>query len=121
MRSGDYIDVVGARSVIEVADVVAAVLGARMEMGGEPGNIAVTGTSDSGLRIVVGVAVDDRPTPGTWTQRIVITHQHSSHARRRWAHELHRTLTTRRDWVLTLTASDRPGHADTTGTDESAR
>lgn len=119
MRSGDYIDVVGARSVLEVADVVAAVLGARMEIGGEPGHIAVTGTSDSGLQIVIGLAADDHPAPGPWTQRIAITHQHSNDARARWAHHLHHTLTTRRGWVLTLTSSN-PGPADTTVTDDPA-
>ncbi|MBC2644543.1 MULTISPECIES: hypothetical protein [unclassified Rhodococcus (in: high G+C Gram-positive bacteria)] len=106
MIAEDYIDVVGAQSVIEVADVVAGVLGARMEMGGEPGRIVVTGASDSGLRIVIGLAVDDRSASGTWTRRIAITH-HSDDERARWARQLHHALTARRGWVLTLTCGDR--------------
>ncbi|MDH6291914.1 hypothetical protein [Rhodococcus opacus] len=71
-------------------------LGARMEIGDEPGHIAVTRTSDPGLQIIIELAVDDHPAPGTWTRRIAITHQHSDDARRRWARHLHNTLTTRR-------------------------
>ena len=43
MTEVDHIDVVGAQSVLEVAEVIAAILGARMEMGSEPGRIVVTG------------------------------------------------------------------------------
>lgn len=63
MTEVDYIDVVGAQSVLEVAEVVAAVLGARMEMGGEPGRIVVTGTPDPDLRVVIGLAINDRGLP----------------------------------------------------------
>lgn len=104
MIAEDYIEVVGAQSVIEVADVVAAVLGARIEMGGEPGRIVVTGAQDSGLRVVIGLAVDDpdRSVPdGVWTRRITITHERSGE-RRRWARLLHTALTDRRGWALTL-------------------
>ncbi len=60
--------------MLEVAEVVAAVLGARMEMGGEPGRIVVTGTPDPDLRVVIGLAINDRGLPERWTRRITITH-----------------------------------------------
>jgi hypothetical protein len=74
----DCIDVVGAQSVLEVAEVVAAVLGARMEMGGEPGRIVVTGAPDTDLRVVIGLAINDRGLPERWTRRITIAHDRSS-------------------------------------------
>jgi hypothetical protein len=40
MVAASYIDVVGAQSVIEVSDAVAAVLGVRPKMGDEPGPVA---------------------------------------------------------------------------------
>ncbi|KAF0959245.1 MULTISPECIES: hypothetical protein [Rhodococcus] len=100
MTEVDYIDVVGAQSVLEVAEVVAAVLGARMEMGGEPGRIVVTGTPDPDLRVVIGLAINDRGLPERRTRRITITHPRSSEGRR-WTRHLHRALTERRDWTLT--------------------
>ncbi|MDV7246725.1 MULTISPECIES: hypothetical protein [Rhodococcus] len=101
MTEVDYIDVIGAQSVLEVAEVVAAVLGARMEMGGEPGRIVVTGAPDPDLRVVVGLAINDRGVPERWTRRITITHERSSDDRHRWTQHLHRALTERRDWTLT--------------------
>ena len=101
MAEGHYIDVVWAHSVLEVAEVVAAVLGARLEMGGEPGRIVVTGAPDPDLRVVVGVANGDRGLPDRWTRRITIAHERSDAERRRWTQHLHRALTDRRDWTLT--------------------
>ena len=100
MTEVDHIDVVGAHSVLEVAEVVAAVLGARMEMGGEPGRIVITGAPDPDLRVVIGLAINDRGLPERWTRRITITHERSSE-RRRWTRHLHRALTERRNWTLT--------------------
>ncbi|EID79538.1 MULTISPECIES: hypothetical protein [Rhodococcus] len=97
----DYIDVIGAQSVLEVAEVVAAALGARMEMGGEPGLIVVTGAPDPDLRIVIGLAINDRGLPDRWTRRITITHERGGDERRRWAQYLHGALTERRNWTLT--------------------
>jgi hypothetical protein len=101
MTEVDHIDVVGAQSVLEVAEVVAAVLGARMEMGGEPGRIVITEAPDPDLRIVIGLSVNDRGLPDRWTRRITITHDRGSDERRRWTQHLHRGLTERRDWTLT--------------------
>ncbi|RYE41918.1 MAG: hypothetical protein EOP24_34850 [Hyphomicrobiales bacterium] len=108
MTEVDYIDVVGAQSVLEVAEVVAAVLGARMEMGGEPGRIVVTAGSDPDLRVVIGLAINDRGVPERWTRRITITHDRSSDERRRWAQHLHRAVTERRDWTLTVIPGGPP-------------
>ena len=101
MTEVDHIDVVGAQSVLEVAEVIAAILGARMEMGSEPGRIVVTGAPDPDLRVVIGLAINDRGIPERWTRRITITHARSSDERRRWTQDLHRALTERRDWTLT--------------------
>ena len=101
MTEVDHIDVVGAQSVLEVAEVIAAILGARMEMGSEPGRIVVTGAPDPDLRVVIGLAINDRGIPERWTRRITITHDRSSDERRRWTQDLHRALTERRDWTLT--------------------
>ncbi|MFC9841038.1 hypothetical protein ACFVKB_45915 [Rhodococcus sp. NPDC127530] len=108
MTEVDYIDVVGAQSVLEVAEVVAAVLGARMEMGGEPGRIVITGAPDPDLRVVIGLAINDRGLPERWTRRITITHERSSDERCRWAQHLHRALTERRDWTLTVIPGGPP-------------
>jgi hypothetical protein len=108
MTEVDYIDVVGAQSVLEVAEVVAAVLGARMEMGGEPGRIVVTGTPDPDLRVVIGLAINDRGIPERWTRRITITHERSGDERRHWTQHLHRAVTERRDWTLTVTSDGPP-------------
>ncbi|WP_016880622.1 MULTISPECIES: hypothetical protein [unclassified Rhodococcus (in: high G+C Gram-positive bacteria)] len=108
MTEVDYIDVVGAQSVLEVAEAVAAVLGARMEMGGEPGRIVVTGAPDPDLRVVIGLAINDRGIPERWTRRITITHDRSGDERRRWTQHLHRALTERRDWTLTQIPGDPP-------------
>ena len=108
MTEVDYIDVVGAQSVLEVAEVVAAVLGAQMEMGCEPGRIVVTAASDPELRVVIGLAINDRGLPERWTRRITITHERSSDERRRWTQHLHRTVTERRDWTLTVTSAGQP-------------
>ncbi|TQC44073.1 hypothetical protein EEB14_39390 [Rhodococcus sp. WS4] len=107
MTEVDHIDVVGAQSVLEVAEVVAAVLGARMEMGGEPGRIVVTAAPDPDLRVVIGLAINDRGLPERWTRRITITHRRSDE-RRRWAQHLHRALTERRDWSLTAIPGGPP-------------
>lgn len=101
MTGNDHLDVVGAQSVLEVAEVVAAVLEARMEMGGEPGRIVVTGAPDPALRVVIELAIHDRGLPERWTRRITITHDRSSNERRRWTQHLHRALTERRHWTLT--------------------
>ncbi|WP_225929752.1 hypothetical protein [Rhodococcus opacus] len=80
-----------------MAEVVAAVLGARMEMGGEPGRIVVTGAPDLELRVAIGLSINDRGIPERWTRRITITHEHNSDERRHWTQHLHRALTERRD------------------------
>ncbi|KXF57178.1 hypothetical protein AXA44_30815 [Rhodococcus sp. SC4] len=108
MTEVDHIDVVGAQSVLEVAEVVATALGARMEMGGEPGRIVVTGASDPDLRVVIGLAINDRGMPERWTRRITLTHDRGSDERRRWAQHLHRALTERRDWTLTVIPGGPP-------------
>ncbi|MFD9667153.1 hypothetical protein ACFWAY_37045 [Rhodococcus sp. NPDC059968] len=108
MTEVDHIDVLGAQSVLEVAEVVAAVLGARMAMGGEPGRIVVTGTPDPDLRVVIGLAINDRGIPERWTRRITITHDRSSAERHHLAQHLHRALTERRDWALTVTSGGPP-------------
>ncbi len=108
MTEVDGIDVVGAQSVLEVAEVVAAVLGARMEMGGEPGRIVVTGAPDPDLRVVIGLAINDRGLPERWTRRITITHDRSSDERHRWTQLLHRALTERRDWTLIVIPDSSP-------------
>ncbi|NDV10537.1 hypothetical protein GXW84_40060 [Rhodococcus sp. IEGM 248] len=100
MTEVGHIDVVGAQSVLEAAEVVAAVLMARMEMGGEPGRIVVTGAPDPELRVAIGLAISDRGLPDRWTRRITITHERSSDERRRWTQHLYRALTDRRDWTL---------------------
>jgi hypothetical protein len=102
MTEVDHIDVVGAESVLEVAEAVAAVLAAQIEMGGEPGRIVVTGAPDPDLQVVIGLAINDRGMPERWTRRITITHDRSSDERRRWTQHLHRALTERRDWTLTV-------------------
>lgn len=101
MTEADHIDVIGAQSVLQVAEVVAAALGARMEMGGEPGLIVVTGAPDPDLRVVIGLAINDRGLPDRWTRRITVTHDRSGDERRRWAQHLLGALTERRDWTLT--------------------
>ncbi|WP_237724018.1 MULTISPECIES: hypothetical protein [unclassified Rhodococcus (in: high G+C Gram-positive bacteria)] len=68
MTGIDHLDVVGAQSVLEVAEVVAAALGARMELGGEPGRIVVTGAPDPALRVVIELAIHDRGLPERWTR-----------------------------------------------------
>ncbi|AWK76457.1 hypothetical protein CBI38_34245 (plasmid) [Rhodococcus oxybenzonivorans] len=108
MTEVDYIDVLGGKSVLEVAEVIAAVLGARMEMGGEPGRIVVTGTPDPDLRVVIGLAINDRGIPERWTRRITITHDRSGDECRRWAQHLHRAVTERRDWTLTVASGGPP-------------
>ena len=108
MTEVDYIDVVGAQSVLEVAEVVAAVLGARMEMGGEPGRNVVTEAPDPELRVVIGLTINDRELPERWTGRITITHDRSSDERRRWAQHLHRAVTEQGDWTLTVIPGGPP-------------
>ncbi|MFD9670288.1 hypothetical protein ACFWAY_53845, partial [Rhodococcus sp. NPDC059968] len=108
MTEVDHIDVAGAQSVLEVAEVVSAVLGARMEMGGEPGRIVVTGAPDPDLRVVIGLAINDRGLPERWTRRITITHERNSDERRRWTQHPHRALTERRDWTLTVIPGGPP-------------
>ena len=109
----DYIDVVGAQSVIEVAEVVAAVLGTRIEMAGEAGHLIVTTVSDPDLRVVIGLSIgdgnSDRGVPEMWTRRITITHQRTAADRHRWARHLHDALTARRAWTLTLSFDEHPG------------
>ena len=104
MVGEDYIDVIGAQSVIEVAEVVAAVLGTRIEMAGEAGHLIVTTVSDPDLRVVIGLSIgdSDRAVPEMWTRRITITHQRTVADRHRWARHIHDALTARRTWTLTL-------------------
>ncbi|MFF2114923.1 hypothetical protein [Rhodococcus koreensis] len=101
MTGVDHLDVLGGQSVLEVAEMVAAVLGARTAMGGEPGRIVVTEAPDPALRIVIELAIHDRELPERWARRITITHDRSSGKRRRWTQHLHRALTEHRDWTLT--------------------
>ena len=79
-----------------------AVLGARRQLGGEPGRIVVTEAPDPEPRVVIGLTINDRGLPERWTGRITITHDRSSDERRRWAQHLHRAVTERRDWTLTV-------------------
>lgn len=102
MTEVDHIDVVGAQSVLEVAEAVAAVLTAQMEMGSEPGRIVVTGAPDPDLQAVIGLTINDRGMPERWTRRITITHNRSNDERRRATQHLHHALTERRDWTLTV-------------------
>lgn len=84
MRGQDYIDVIGATSVAELADV-----------------IIVTPTADRDLHVSIEFGpIDDtaRKAPDMWTRRITITHHRSAEDRRRWTHHLYHSLADRCDW-----------------------
>ncbi|WP_244373180.1 hypothetical protein [Rhodococcus sp. ZPP] len=63
---------------------------------------------DPDLRVVIGLAINDRGIPERWTRRITITHDRSGDERRRWTQHLHRAVTERRDWTLTVTSGGPP-------------
>ena len=97
----DYIDVIGARSVTALADVIAAKLGARSEMGGEPGRIIVTPMADRDLHVSFEFGRLDytaRRAPDLWTRRITITYQSGAADRRRWTHHAYDSLADRCGW-----------------------
>jgi hypothetical protein len=99
----DYIDVTGAASVVEVADVVAAVLGGRAQVGGEPGTIVVTSAADHDLSLSIALVVEDsdRAAPALWARRILVRHRRAD-VRHHWTHHIYDSLVEHTNWGLTL-------------------
>ncbi|MGW4340186.1 hypothetical protein ACWEK5_46555 [Rhodococcus koreensis] len=119
----DYIDVIGATSVTELADVITAILGARTEMRREPGRITVTPTADRDRHVSLEFGpIDDtaRKAPDLWPRRITITHQRGAEDCRRWTHHTYDSIADRRSWELTLSSGDQPDSPAPNASDSTA-